>query len=295
MTLLFDALVIGLLDAAPLILAAIGFTLIYYLSGFINVAYSETITLGAFAAVVLNTSFGWNFYATIIPAALLSGVLSVLTFLVVFRPALRRGVGPTEMIVLSVGLSFFLRYAARLGFGVELYQFDVADPSYLSLFGTGVTSAQLTALAMVAVIAAGLYLLIYRTRYGEMIRALASNADLAAASGIDATRVAVLVWFLAGVAGGLAGVFLGVFAFVGYLLGWELILIVIMVTIVGGIGNLGGAVVAGIAAGVLTAGLTLVTEPLYAQIALLLAFIAVLRLRARPGGLPALLPHTAGS
>lgn len=295
MTLLIDALVIGLLDAAPLILAAIGFTLIYYLSGFINVAYSETITLGAFAAVVLNTSFGWNFYATIIPAALLSGVLSVLTFLIVFRPALRRGVGPTEMIVLSVGLSFFLRYAARLGFGVELYQFDVADPSYLSLFGTGVTSAQLTALAMVAVIAAGLYLLIYRTRYGEMIRALASNADLAAASGIDATRVAVLVWFLAGAAGGLAGVFLGVFAFVGYLLGWELILIIIMVTIVGGIGNLSGAVVAGIAAGVLTAGLTLVTEPLYAQIALLLAFIAVLRLRARPGGLPALLPQTAGS
>ena len=123
MSFLTDALVLGLFEAAPLVLAAVGFTLIYYLNGFINVAYAENITLGAYFAALLNSILGLNFYLTIIPAALLSGGVSVLTFLVVFRPALRRGVGNTEMIILSVGLSFFIRYASRLVFGSRLYLF----------------------------------------------------------------------------------------------------------------------------------------------------------------------------
>lgn len=274
-----DALILGIIEAAPLVLATVGFTLIFYLNGFINVAYSETVTLGAYFAIVFNSMLGLNFYLAIIPSALLSGVISVGTYLVVFRPAFKRGVGNTEMIILSVGLSFFIRYSLRLIFGSNLYALDIVSPTSFRVFGIGITNIQLTALVLVAVITVGLYLFIYRTNYGEMMRGLANNEELAMVSGINPVRVSVLIWFIAGVAGGLAGLFCGVFSFVSTLLGWRLILIIIMITIVGGIGNVRGALIASIGAGIITAAVTLVTKPLYGEVILLLSFIGVLRLK----------------
>jgi branched-subunit amino acid ABC-type transport system permease component len=274
-----DSLILGIIEAAPLVLATVGFTLIFYLSGFINVAYAETITLGAYFAIVFNSMLGLNFYLAIIPSALLSGVISVGTYLVVFRPAFKRGVGSTEMIILSVGLSFFIRYSLRLIFGSHLYALDIVSPTSFRIFGIGITNIQLTALILVAVITAGLYLFIYRTNYGEMMRGLANNEDLAMVSGINPVRVSVLIWFIAGVAGGLAGLFYGVFSFVNTLLGWRLILIIIMITIVGGIGNVRGALIASIGAGIITAAVTLITKPLYGEVILLLSFIGILRLK----------------
>lgn len=279
MTFVKDALVIGLIEAAPLVLAAVGFTLIYYLNGFINVAYAENITLGAYFAVLFNTTLHLNFFVSIIPAALLSGLLSVFTYLLVFRPAFQRGVGPTEMIILSVGLSFFIRYGSILVFGPDLRHLEVTDPAYLTVFGIGITNIQVTALILVAVISIALYLFIYRTSYGERMRALANNEDLAMVSGINPTTVSMLIWFIAGVAGGMAGTFFGVFSFVSPLLGWNLILIIITVSIVGGIGNVRGALLASIGAGILTAAVTLLTTPLYAQIVLLIFFIFILKAR----------------
>lgn len=276
-----DAVLIGLIESAPIILASVGFTLIYYLNGFINVAYAETLTVGAYVATVFNTMLGWNVYASLVPAALLSGLFSVLSYLVVFRPALRRGVGPVEMIVLAVGLSFFIRHAIRVGFGLESYQLDMAGTTYLSILGTGITSSQLISLALVAVFAVGLYLLIYRTSQGGRIRALASNEPLALVSGIDPRKVAVLVWFLAGVVGGLAGVFTASFSFVDYQLGWNMILILIMIAIIGGIGSVRGALLAGSAVGIITSIVTLqLGSPIYAQVVLLSLFIVVLRLKS---------------
>ena len=274
-----DAIFIGLIQAAPLVLAAMGFTLIYYLNGFINVTYAENVTYGAYFASILSSGLGLGFFASILPAMLLAGLFSVLTFVLVFRPAIARGVGLTEMIILSVGLSFFFRYGATLVFGNNPYFLENPDPKYWRIFGQGITDTQVAALALVAFVAAGLLWFIYRTRYGEMVRALASNRDLAMVSGISPSRVSILVWFLAGATGGLAGIFFGVFSLVTPYLGWNLILIIIMLSIVGGIGSVGGALLASIGAGILTAAITLVSQPLYAQVALLVLFVAVLAVR----------------
>ena len=163
MTALVDATVIGLFGAAPLVLAAVGFTLIYYLNGFINVAYAENVTVGAYVAVVFNTILGWNFYLTIVPSAVIAGLLSVATFVLVFRPAMRRGVGPTEMIILSVGLSFFIRFGLRVVFGIKLRLFDTGKPAYLDILGIGITDYQVAALVLAAAVVVGLYLFIFRT------------------------------------------------------------------------------------------------------------------------------------
>jgi branched-subunit amino acid ABC-type transport system permease component len=273
-----DALVLGLFGAAPLVLAAVGFTLIYYLSGFINVAYAENVTTGAYLAVVFNVNLGWDFYLTIIPSAIISGLLSVVTFVLVFRPAMRRGVGPTEMIILSVGMSFLIRYAIRLIFGIKLYLFDQGTPTFFNVFGIGITSFQVTALALAALTVGALYLFIFRTGYGEQMRALAGNRDLAKASGINPNRVSLLIWFLAGMAGGLAGIFHGIFSFVNADVGWSMILIIIMISILGRVGSVRGALAVGVGAGIVVAFVTQVTQSLYAQVVLLVVFIIVLKI-----------------
>lgn len=278
--LLLDAIFIGLLEASPLILAAMGFTLIYYLNGFMNIAYAESVTFGAYFAILFNVVLGLHFYMAIVPSMLMSGALSVAVYYAIFRPALNRGVGPTEMIILSVGVSFMLRYGLILVVGPENLFLNEPNIIYLSLFGgLGATNLQLVALVLVFVTAGILYWMIYYTGLGEQMRGLANNHDLAMASGINPHRTSIAIWFIAGCAGGLSGVFAGVFSQVTAYMGWNVILITMLVTIVAGIGSVRGALIAAVGAGILTSFITLVSKPLYAEVVLLLMFIGVLTMR----------------
>lgn len=275
-----QSLVVGLTEYAPLVLAAVGFALLYRLTGLINVAYAETLTLGAYFGVWLNTSFGLDFYAVLIPVGIMSGLLSVATYLAVFRPAHRRNVGALEMIIISFGLSIFLRYGLQFIFGYPVRYFDVPPPFTVWILGVGVGSFRIIALVSVAVLALLLYLFIQRTSYGLKVRALASDEALAKVSGIHPLAVTILIWFIAGVAGGLAGAFLGVGSAVAPLLGWRQFLFILLVVLVGGSWGLGGVIVAGVVAGIAVAAMTLqLGQVLYAQLFLIIAFIVILKLR----------------
>ena len=280
MDFILQSLVIGLTENAPLVLAAIGFALLYKLTGLINVAYSETITLGAYFGMWLNTTYGLNFYAVLIPAGLLAGVVSLVTYLVLFRPAKRRNVGGLEMIIISFGLSIFLRHALQFVFGYPERFFDVPPPDTIMLFGVGVTSFRLLALASVAVISLLLWLFIQRTSYGLQMRALASDEALAKVSGIRPLAVTMLVWAIAGVAGGMAGAFYGVGASVSPLLGWRQFLLILMVALVGRNWGLGGVIVVGICTSVALVAMALqFDQALYAQLVLIVIFIVILKVR----------------
>jgi branched-chain amino acid transport system permease protein len=280
MDLVTQSLVIGLVENAPLVLAAIGFALLYRLTGLINVAYAETITLGAYFGMWLNTSFGLDFYAVVLPAGLLAGVVSVATYLVVFRPAKRRNVGMLEMIIISFGLSIFLRHGLQFIFGYATRFYDVPPPETVYVLGVGITSFRLLAVASVAALSLLLYLFIQRSSYGLKIRARASDENLAQVSGIRPLVVTVLIWFIAGVAGGLAGAFLGVGSSVSPLLGWRELLLVLMIVLVGGAWGIGGVILVGMGASIAMAAMALQFDQiLYAELVLIVAFIIVLKVR----------------
>lgn len=277
-----QSLVIGLTEYAPLVLAAIGFALLYRLSGLINVAYAETITLGAYFGMWINTTFSLDFYIALPFAGLMGGVVSVATYLLLFRPAKLRGVGTLEMIIISFGLSIFLRYGLQFFFGYPVRFFDVPPPETIYVLGVGVGAFRVLALASVLVLSLLLYWFIQRSTLGLQIRALASDEDLAQVSGIRPLAVTVLIWFIAGVAGGLAGAYLGVGSAVAPLLGWRQFLFILLVVLVGMSWGLGGVIVAGVAAGVALAAMTLqFGSLLYAQLVLIAAFVIVLKWRGR--------------
>jgi len=277
-----QSLVIGLTENAPLVLAAIGFALLYKLTGLINVAYSETITLGSYFGMWLNTTYGLDFYTILIPTGLLAGVFSVATYLAIFRPAKRRNVGALEMIIISFGLSIFLRHSLQFVFGYPQRYYDVPPPDTIMILGVGVTSFRLLALVGVAVLSLLLWLFIQRTSYGLQIRALASDENLARVSGIRPLVVTVLIWFIAGVAGGLAGAFYGVGSSVSPLLGWRQFLLILMVALVGGSWGLGGVILVGVGTSVALAAMALqFDQVLYAQLVLIVVFVVVLKVRGR--------------
>jgi branched-subunit amino acid ABC-type transport system permease component len=275
-----QSLVIGLTEQAPLILAAIGFALLYKLTGLINVAYSETITLGAYFGMWLNTTYGLDFYTVLIPTGLLAGLLSAVTYLAIFRPAKRRNVGTLEMIILSFGLSIFLRHGLQFVFGYPVRFYDVPPPDTILVLDVGVTSFRLLAVVSVAVLSLLLWVFIQRSRYGLQIRALANDEDLAQVSGIRPLAVTTLIWFIAGIAGGLAGAFYGVGSNVSPLLGWRQFLLILMVALVGGSWGLGGVILVGVGTAVAMAAMALqFDQALYAQLVLIIAFVVVLKVR----------------
>jgi branched-chain amino acid transport system permease protein len=274
------ALVIGLTEEAPLALAAMGFALLYRLTGLINVAFSETVTLGAYLGMWVNTTFGLNFYLSLIPAALLAGLVSVATYFAIFRPAKRRNVGAVELIIMSFGLSIFIRYGLQFVFGYEVRFYEVPPPDTVKVFGVGVTSFRLVALASVVALALVLYWFIQKTNLGIQIRALASDEKLAQASGINPLAVTVLIWFIAGVAGGLAGAFYGVGSSVRPWLGWDRFLFILLVVLVGGAKNIRGVIIAGLSTGVVLSALTLqLRDTLRSQVLLITLFMIILKVR----------------
>lgn len=276
------AVVIGLTEHAPLVLAAIGFALLYRLTGLINVAYAETITLGAYFAMHLNTTYGLGFYVVLVPAGIMAGLLSVATYLLIFRPAKLRGVKALELIIISFGLSIALRYGLQFVFGTPARFFDERPPDSVNVLGVGVASFRLVALLSVLVLAVGLYLFIQKSRYGLMVRALAGDEDLAQVSGIRPFAVTVLIWFIAGVAGGMAGAFYGVGSSVSPLLGDRVFLLLLLVVLVGGTWGLNGVIAVGVATGIGLAFMTLsFGQALYAQLALIVGFLVILKVRGR--------------
>jgi branched-chain amino acid transport system permease protein len=275
------ALVFGLAEEAPLALAAMGFALIYRLTGLINVAYAETVTLGAYLGMWVNTTFGLNFYVSLIPATLLSGLLSVATYFAFFRPAKRRNVGVVELIILSFGLSVVLRYGLQFVFGYEQRYFKVAFQKPVMILGLGVPPFRLTALAGVIAGALILYWFIQKTRLGIQIRALAGDEKLAQVSGINPLAVTVLIWFIAVMAGGAAGAFYGVGATARPMLGWGKFLYILLAVLVGGAKGLRGVIIAGLGMGVLISGLTMGIQGqgLYAEIIVVVLFMILLKVR----------------
>ena len=277
------SLVIGTVSDAPLVLAAIGFALLYRLTGLINVAYAETVTMGAYIGMWVNTTFELNFYFTLIPTIALTGLFSVLTYFAIFRPAKQRNVGVVEMIIISFGLSVFLRYGIQFIFGFEFRYYDVPVQKSLRVLDVGVSPFRITALVSALGIAFLLIWFIRRSRLGIQIRALAGDENLAQVSGINPLAVTVLIWFLAGVAGGAAGAFYGVNTSVRAWLGWDQFLFILLVVLIGGARGIGGVIIAGLATGVVLSFLELMpglnTTPVYAQVIVIALFMVILKVR----------------
>jgi len=283
---LAQQLVNGVLLGATYALFALGFTLMFGVLRVINLTYGFYFSAGALIALWLARRLGWPIWAALPVAAVASGILAVaLDWLLLTR--LRRVQAPelsSLMVTLGGVLALYSALTAWLGPDIRRLPPDIISADAFQVGGIRITSAQLLILAATAVLVGGLVLLMQRTRLGLAIRAMAEKPDAAQLMGIDTGRAAALVSFLSGCLAGAGGVLIGLnFNAIHPYMGEQMMLRGFVVIIVGGLGDIRGALLAGLALGVievLTAGF--LSSNLKEAVAFL---ILVAVLWTRPSGL----------
>lgn len=279
--------VAGLKLGAVIALSAVGLSLIYAVTGLVNFAHGEMVTLGAVLAYFFSTSSagpGWNLIIAAIPAIALGAGFGWVQDRGLWRPLRRRGMGLISMMVVSIGLAFAMRHVILVAFGGSrrLYA-DYTGQAPVDILGIPMVPKHLVTIFVAVVVLGGIGLFLQRTKVGTALRAVSDDPDLSESSGIDVDRVITLTWIMAGGLAALGGIFFGANEAVQWDMGFRLLLLIFAAVVLGGLGTAYGAMVGGFAVGLAVEMSTLVVpSELKSAVGLLLLIIMLL---VRPQGL----------
>jgi len=279
--------VAGLKLGAIIALSAVGLSLVFGVTGLVNFAHAEMVTLGAIAAYFFHGSLlgpQWPLVIAIVPAVLIGAGFGWLQEQALWRPLRKRQTGLVAMMVVSIGLSFALRYLFLIFFGGEPRAYpDFAGQPPIELFGISMVPKQLATIVVSLIVLAGVGLFLQRSRSGTAMRAVSDDADLAESSGINVNRIILITWILAGGLAALGGVFFGLNEAVQWDMGFKLLLLIFAAVVLGGLGTAYGAMVGGFVVGVAVEMSTLVfPNELKAAVGL---GVLIIMLLIRPQGL----------
>lgn len=249
----FQLVLNGLVAGSVLAISALGITIIYGLLRIANFAYGDYLTFGAFIAFFVNVTVGSNIVLATLVAILATAGLAIALEFVFWRPLRRRGSDFVSLFLCSLGLALVLRYAIFLVAGPETRSYKVDQFAVDRFFGLTLAHSATIGIVITILTMVGVGLLLAYTTIGRSLRAVGDDAHLAASSGINPDRVIVHAWILAGGLAGLAGVVQGLtfVAFDGNM-GGALVLSMFVAVILGGIGDPYGALIGGLAVGVIT-------------------------------------------
>ena len=236
----------GVLIGSVYGLAAMGLTLIWGVMNVVNLTHGAAIVAGMFALYLLTSGLGITPYAAL-PPILVGGFLVgvALDWIAVHRMIDR----PPLMILLSTfSVNLVVVGLGTAVWGTGLFNVAVSLPGVTwqryTFSGTHIVAAALT-----AAIAGLLYLFLYRTRLGKAVRAVANNREAAELAGIPTTRVLSLAFGLGVALAGAAGMLIATMFPFTVLAGDAYQLKSFVVTALGGLGNPAGALLGGIALG----------------------------------------------
>lgn len=273
----------GIASGSIYALGAIGLSLVYAILKLVNFAHGDFMTLGGYAAFAVNVTLGMPLVVAIVAAIAAVAVLGLVTEEVIWRPMRRRGAGLMQMLLLSIGLAFVLRNLILMAWTGDSRKLAVDDTASYDIGIGRVSLLQVLVIGIAAVALIAVGLLLTRTYVGKSMRALSDSFDLAEVSGIDTRRVVTYTWILGGGLAGLAGVLAAVFTTLTPNMGWTLLLGIFAAIILGGIGNPFGALVGGLALGLVQEWSTNFVEPTYKEA---IGFaVLILALLFRPNGL----------
>lgn len=271
-----EGLNLGLLIA----MMAIGLSLIFGTTGLVNFAHGEMITLGALLAWTFNVTFGLHLLVAAVLAIAASAIVAGLMDLGIFRQLRKRGIGLISQLVITIGLSLFMRYGLLYLYRGDRRSYTQYNVQSGNSYGPIVLAPKdLWIMGISIVVLVGVGLLLSKTRVGRAMRAVSDNRDLAESSGIDVQRVILLVWAVGGGLAGLGGILWGVGESISWIVGFRLLLPIFAGMILGGIGTAYGALVGSLVVGIFIQMSTLVipSELKNAAALLVLAIILVVR------------------
>jgi len=269
---IFDGLVIG----AAIVLVALGLTMIFGLMGVINLAHGELYMFGAYVAVILSDAGALGFWLSLVLAPFVVGSMGLIMEGAVVRPLFRRKDVHTQSILATFGVSLMLQDCAYVLFGRDTHQVAMPVTGMVAIGPLLFPAYRLTMLAISAALIAALWFVLFKTPYGALFRAVMQDRQMAASLGIRVRRIQLVVFFLGCALAGAAGVLLSPIYSVFPTTGHDFVLLAFAVIIVGGIGSIGGAVVAGLLLLQVQSLGALVLPPVWAEVSVFAAMLLIL-------------------
>jgi branched-chain amino acid transport system permease protein len=275
---LLPQLLHGLVFGAALGLLALGLTVIFGLLGVMNFAHGELYMLGAYAGVTV-IALTQSFWLALILAPLLVGVVGAVTEMVALRPLYRRE--PLYGLILTFGLALVFREGVRQIWGGDMRRILPPFTGSTPLLGMTYPNYRLFLLAAASALLLAIWLFFTRTRAGIVVRAAVQDAEMLDGLGVNVRGVFTLTFAASGALAALAGLLLAPVFTVYPQMGVEFILLAFIVVILGGMGSLGGSVVAAFVIGIAQSLFSLWMNPQRVAIAIFGIMIVVLIVRPR--------------
>jgi branched-chain amino acid transport system permease protein/neutral amino acid transport system permease protein len=273
----------GVVSAAVLALAAVGFTLQFAVSNVLNLAYGAVMIVSAYAAYMLNNA-GVNVWIATLAGIATGALLSVLLNSVVYTPFQRRGSSPIAMVIVSLGMTLILEFGTQAVAGATNVSYNMSQGATVKGGSINLTVVQLVIIALSLVVMVLVHALIRYSRLGKAMRATAANPNLARNCGIRTGRVVMLTWLISGALCGLAGVTFAMNSGTFGATSTDLFLVLILAAVfLGGPGQPYGAMLGALVIGLATEISASVVVSDYKDV---IAFVILLAMLAvRPTGL----------
>ncbi|WP_408646446.1 branched-chain amino acid ABC transporter permease [Terrimesophilobacter mesophilus] len=243
----------GLNFGLMLALASIGLTLVFGTTGIANFAHAEMVTFGALMALTFGVVLSWPLWIAFPLAVVLTGALGWAQDVGLWKPLRIKGLSTVQLMIVSIGLSLGLRYIFQYFYGGKTYQLPDSGSTKITLLGPIALSAtDMVSMAISIVVLVGVAYWLQKTKTGKATRAIADNATLASASGIDVDRVVRFVWIFGSALAGLSGILWAYFRpGIKWDMGWQILLLIFAAVVLGGLGTAYGALVGSIIVGLL--------------------------------------------
>ncbi len=271
----------GLASGALLALISSGLTVIYGTLGVLNLAHGAMFMLGGYAGYVAFQATG-SFLIALATGAVFLVVVGGLIELIVIRHFYARP--PEDQLLVTFGIGIVIVELIRLAFGS--LSLTVPPPAW----ALGVTplgflvypTYRLVVLAIAAVALVLLYIVLYRTRIGMVVRAGIEDSGMVDMLGINVYRVFMLVFGIGAMAAGFAGIVNAPVVSLTPDMGESILVQTFVVVVIGGVGSFPGAILGGLVAGEILS-LTSMIDPAFSGVMLFAVMTLVLMLR--PQGL----------
>jgi branched-subunit amino acid ABC-type transport system permease component len=270
----------GLVNGMILALVASGLTLIFGIMDIVNFAHGDLLMLGAFTGATVLGVTG-SFWLALLAAAIAIAVLGVLLQMTTLRPLIGRD--PLTTILATFGISLVIQKYALWQWGPSVRRITEPVPGHFTLFHLEYPWYRVATAVLAGMIIAALWLFLKYGKYGIWIRATTQDRVMAQAMGIPVPLVHTGVFAIGSAMAAASGVLFGPFAGVTQTMGFDFTLRAFIVVVVGGMGNLGGSILASLFVSLVEAYAAIVVSP--AQAVIVSFVVLVLTMLFRPTGL----------
>ena len=278
----------GLSIGVAVVLMALGLTIIFGLLDVINMAHGEFYALGAYLGFALAAA-GMNFWLVLPLVPLLMLPIGYVTERLLIQRVFHSRERHILTLLLTFGLAIILEDVFKLVFGANPVRIEQPISGASEIIGLYFPNYRLFMMASGAAIIAAVWVVVFRTSLGAMVRAAAFDHHMAASLGVRVARVYGGTFAFGVALAGLSGVLLAPIYSVFPTMGKDFVLIAFSVVIIGGMGSIKGAVLAGLVLTQIQSISSLFISPVWSDP--LLFGIMVVVLMVRPQGLFGKLGH----